>query len=114
MKRLTIFTLLLAVILCCHAEEKMDSMEYRSAGNADLEEMQDSSNVYPAENDTTTAVARKRQPFYKYIFDAADAVTNFFMGCDTNYVTPQLYEFTAQAELSYWHDYYRIDRKSVV
>jgi hypothetical protein len=34
--------------------------------------------------------------------------TNFFMGCDTNYVTPQKYQFTAQAELSYWHDYYRI------
>ena len=30
------------------------------------------------------------------------------MGCDTNYVTPQLYQFTTQAELSYYHDYYRI------
>lgn len=30
----------------------------------------------------------------------------FFMGCDTNYVTPQKYQMTAQLELSYWHDYY--------
>ena len=42
------------------------------------------------------------------VFKGADAVTNFFMGCDTNYVTPQKYEFTAQAELSYWHDFYRM------
>lgn len=42
------------------------------------------------------------------LLNTADAVTDFFMGCDTNYVTPQLYEFTAQAELSYWHDYYRM------
>ena len=42
------------------------------------------------------------------VFKGADAVTNFFMGCDTNYVTPQKYEFTAQAELSYWHDFYRL------
>ncbi|MBQ6964318.1 MAG: DUF4421 domain-containing protein [Bacteroidaceae bacterium] len=33
-------------------------------------------------------------------------VNEFFMGCDTNYVTPQKYQLTAQAELSYWHDYY--------
>ena len=44
----------------------------------------------------------------KGIIRTADAVTDFFSGCDTNYVTPQLYEFTAQAELSYWHDYYRM------
>ena len=33
-------------------------------------------------------------------------VENFFMGCDTAYVTPQKYHVTAQMELSYWHDYY--------
>ena len=33
-------------------------------------------------------------------------VENFFMGCDTNYVTPQKYNITTQLELSYWHDYY--------
>ena len=30
----------------------------------------------------------------------------FFMGCDTNYVTPQKYQMTAQLERSFWHDYY--------
>ncbi len=39
---------------------------------------------------------------------AFGAVTEFFMGCDTNYITPQLYQFTTQAELSYWHDYYHL------
>ena len=33
-------------------------------------------------------------------------VENFFMGCDTNYVTPQKYNLTTQMEVSYWHDYY--------
>ena len=33
-------------------------------------------------------------------------VEHFFMGCDTNYVTPQKYNLTTQIELSYWHDYY--------
>ena len=37
-----------------------------------------------------------------------DGVTDFFMGCDTNYVTPQQYQFTTQTELSYWHDYYHL------
>lgn len=36
----------------------------------------------------------------------ADGFTEFFMGCDTNYVTPQKYQITGQAELSYWHDFY--------
>ena len=39
---------------------------------------------------------------------SVDWINNFFMGCDTNYVTPQLYMFTTQAELSYFHDYYRV------
>lgn len=30
------------------------------------------------------------------------------MDCDTNYVTPQKYQFTTQAELSYWHDFYHM------
>lgn len=33
---------------------------------------------------------------------------NFFMGCDTNYITPQKYQFTTQVELSYWHDFYHL------
>lgn len=39
---------------------------------------------------------------------ALDGFTNFFMGCDTNYVTPQKYQFTVQGELSYWHDFYHM------
>lgn len=50
----------------------------------------------------------KENTFFTYILKSADAVTQFFMGCDTNYVIPQKYEFTTQAELSYWHDYYRM------
>lgn len=44
----------------------------------------------------------------KWVMNTMDKVTEFCMGCDTNYVTPQLYQFTTQAELSYFHDYYRI------
>ena len=61
--------------------------------------------------DSTTYFERmvhKLEPVLDFVFKGADAVTNFFMGCDTNYVTPQKYEFTAQTELSYWHDYYRM------
>lgn len=37
-----------------------------------------------------------------------DGVTQFFMGCDTAYVTPQQYHITTQGELSYWHDFYHL------
>ena len=39
---------------------------------------------------------------------ASRGFSNFFMGCDTTYITPQKYHITTQAELSYWHDYYSI------
>ncbi len=62
--------------------------------------------------DSTDTDAVRRPSFFRRVgqrlISTADAVTDFFMGCDTDYVTPQLYEFTAQAELSYWHDYYRM------
>lgn len=45
----------------------------------------------------------KRPPLLKRLMSG---VENFFMGCDTTYVTPQKYNITAQMELSYWHDYY--------
>ena len=48
-------------------------------------------------------VERKRKPLMTRVMDG---VTDFFMGCDTTYVTPQKYQFTAQLEVSYWHDYY--------
>ena len=46
---------------------------------------------------------KKRPPFPQRLLMG---VENFFMGCDTSYVTPQKYNLTAQVELSYWHDYY--------
>ena len=49
------------------------------------------------------SVEAKRKPLLTCV---VDGVSHFFMGCDTNYVTPQKYYLTAQAELSYWHDYY--------
>lgn len=50
-------------------------------------------------------VAPRRKPL---LTRAIDGFSNFFMGCDTAYVTPQKYQMTAQMELSYWHDYYFI------
>lgn len=43
-----------------------------------------------------------------FVGKVVDGFGNFFMGCDTAYVTPQKYQMTAQMELSYWHDYYFI------
>lgn len=50
-------------------------------------------------------VTSRRKPFVTRVIDEFG---NFFMGCDTTYVTPQKYQFTTQMELSYWHDYYFI------
>ncbi|MBQ9640256.1 MAG: DUF4421 domain-containing protein [Bacteroidaceae bacterium] len=47
----------------------------------------------------------QRKPFFPRLLNG---ITEFFMGCDTNYITPQKYQFTTQAELSYWHDFYRL------
>lgn len=46
---------------------------------------------------------QKRKPFVTRVIDG---VSEFLMGCDTTYVTPQQYQFTTQMEVSYWHDYY--------
>ncbi len=48
-------------------------------------------------------VERKKKPLMTKV---VKGVNEFFMGCDTTYVTPQKYQLTAQAEVSYWHDYY--------
>ncbi len=55
-----------------------------------------------------TLQPKKKGGFFRAIGKGFTAVTDFFMGCDTSYITPQLYEFTAKAELSYWHDFYKI------
>lgn len=49
------------------------------------------------------AAVERRKPLMTRMIDG---VTDFLMGCDTAYVTPQKYQLTAQMELSYWHDYY--------
>lgn len=59
-------------------------------------------------NNEINNTTKKKNTLFKRVGKVLDGVTNFFMGCDTAYVTPQLYELTAQAELSYWHDYYRM------
>lgn len=53
-----------------------------------------------------TALDSMTQPKKTFFGRVMDGFTNFFMGCDTNYVTPQKYQITTQAELSYWHDFY--------
>ena len=53
-------------------------------------------------------VEKKKKNVFKTITGVMDRITNFFMGCDTTYITPQLYEFTAQLELSNWNDFYHM------
>ena len=50
------------------------------------------------------AQEEKKSGFAKVV----SGISNFFMGCDTNYVTPQKYNFTVDTELSYWHDFYHL------
>lgn len=61
----------------------------------------------PVENsitlDSVVVTERHRPPLISRVMTGME---NFFMGCDTSYVTPQKYQLTAQMELSYWHDYY--------
>lgn len=49
-----------------------------------------------------------KKPFkpLTWAINTMDKITEFLQGCDTTYITPQKYEFTTQAELSYFHDYY--------
>jgi hypothetical protein len=56
-------------------------------------------------NDTSK---KNKKKIINTISDGLEVVTDFFMGCDTNYITPQLYQFTGQLEVNYWHDYYRL------
>lgn len=49
-----------------------------------------------------------RKSVINVIGEQFNNVTEFFMGCDTTYITPQLYNLTAQVEAIYWHDYYRL------
>lgn len=51
------------------------------------------------------SIPKEKKSFFPRVLNG---VTKFFMGCDTNYVTPQKYQFTTQLELSYWNDFYRL------
>ena len=101
--KLLLITTLLALTMSVQAMD-VDSVDVQAEGMPVLKE----SALVVTGDTPVVKIEKPRRNFLKTIFKAADVVTNFFMGCDTNYVTPQKYEFTAQAELSYWHDYYRI------
>lgn len=51
---------------------------------------------------------QNKQNLLQIIGKELSKITDFFMGCDTNYITPQLYQFTGRLEANYWHDYYRL------
>ncbi len=73
-------------------------------------------NAYSVDTTASSPVLQETKVTKRGLFPilgkAFTDVTDFFMGCDTNYITPQLYEFTAKAEASYWHDFYRITSSS--
>ena len=97
--RILLSILLLINFTALHATDEPDSVTL------------DSIAIEQSADITDTDTLPRRKPLsvlLNPVMRAADVVTNFFMGCDTNYVIPQKYEFTAQAELSYFHDYYRI------
>ena len=52
--------------------------------------------------------AKPKKSFLKKAGQAFDAVGEFLNGCDSTYITPQLYEFTTQLELSTWRDFYHM------
>jgi hypothetical protein len=82
------------VMRCAIAMAQEDSVEIRALTDSIRDEEM-------LENVTITE--RKRPPLMTRV---VNGVSEFFMGCDTTYVTPQKYNLTAQMELSYWHDYY--------
>lgn len=101
MKRTSILFILLLCCLCGHAQE--DSAAIVQEVPVVVHPYTDNT------SDTTTTVqepAATKKP--SFLSRAMSGFTRFFMGCDTSYVTPQLYQFTAQAELSYWHDFYHL------
>ncbi|MBR3619605.1 MAG: DUF4421 domain-containing protein [Bacteroidaceae bacterium] len=85
---------LMMVMRCAIAMAQEDSVEIRALTDSIRDEEM-------LENVTITE--RKRPPLMTRV---VNGVSEFFMGCDTTYVTPQKYNLTAQMELSYWHDYY--------
>ena len=97
-------TMMLITVLCQTAHAQIDSAHIIGTEEKNWNE---TDSLKSEENEGTmldsVVVERHRKPVVARV---VDGVTNFFMGCDTNYVTPQKYQLTAQLELSYWHDYY--------
>lgn len=51
----------------------------------------------------STYSTQKKRPIISRVYET---VYDFFMGCDTNYVKPIDYDFSAWTDLSLWRDYY--------
>lgn len=104
---LRIFFLLIAFLALPADSYCVDPMlvSYES-GDSLSEEQYADANAYvdSVKKDSGERVVKEKKKSFVSRF--MDGFTEFFMGCDTNYVTPQKYQFTTQAELSYWHDFY--------
>ena len=71
--------------------------------NAQEDSLRRIENVHEQTLDSVVVTEKKRPSLPSRVMTG---IENFFMGCDTNYVTPQQYNLTTQMELSLWHDYY--------
>ena len=71
--------------------------------NAQEDSLRHIENVHEQTLDSVVVIEKKRPSLPSRVMTS---IENFFMGCDTNYVTPQKYNLTTQMELSLWHDYY--------
>lgn len=110
-KRLAIILSLFSVFLSAHAQEPIPDTKLGAVLDTIQVSIQDS--IQETVKDTTqeavldtiqgvVSVSAKRPSWFSRTMSA---FTNFFMGCDTTYVTPQKYQFTTQAEVAWWNDY---------
>ena len=101
--------LLLLLTSCVNAQEPVshaDTLVYRSNDTTSVS-LTDSVILTETEITAIRPMAKKRNIFVRAAH-MLDGVTDFFMGCDTSYITPQQYEFTAQLELSSLQDFYQM------
>lgn len=92
------YTLIVSVLCLAHAWACNDT----TIGLTTEETATDSVQTTAPEHHLDSLAAYKPSGLTRFM----NGMEKFFMGCDTNYVTPQKYQMTAQLELSYWHDYY--------
>lgn len=92
------YTLIVSVLCLAHAWACNDT----TIGLTTEETATDSVQTTAPEHHLDSLAAYKPSGLTRFM----SGMEKFFMGCDTNYVTPQKYQMTAQLELSYWHDYY--------